>query len=59
MNRLFCFATGSLSTLTVSNFLVLSGYKDVILTQLVSLAGGILSTVIIAWLEHRREKERK
>ena len=60
MNRIFYFMTGTLSTLTVNNSLVMSGYSDFVVTQVVSLAGGILSSIIIAWLQKKwGEKSRE
>lgn len=58
MNRLLYFATGSLCTLTVNNSLNLSGYHDFIITQIISLIGGILSTVIIVYLERLQRKKQ-
>lgn len=59
MNRFFYFATGSLCTLSVNSSLNLSGYHDLLVTQIVSLAGGVLSTLIIAYLERYQRKRQE
>ncbi|MFR2027403.1 MAG: DUF6266 family protein [Odoribacter splanchnicus] len=46
------FTTGALSTLIFSSSWV-STTGNILVRQLVSLTGGILSTVLIAWLKHR------
>lgn len=52
MNKLFYFTTGWLSTLSFSSLLgsqEAGGWQETLL----SLAGGVCSTVLIAWLRWR------
>lgn len=58
MNRLLEFSTGTVMTFLLSHTLVPSDLGTVVVRQLVSLAGGILSTVLIAWLKRRWEKRQ-
>lgn len=58
MNRLLEFSTGTVMTFLFSHTLGTSDLSSVLLRQLVSLVGGILSTVAIAWLKRRWEDRR-
>ncbi len=53
MNRLFDFSTGILMTYIVSHSLFSPDIGNLLLRQLLSLVGGILSTIVIAWLKRR------
>ena len=51
MNHMMSFTTGALSTLIFSSSWSIDDPGNILVRQLVSLTGGILSTV--AWLKHR------
>lgn len=53
MNRLFDFSTGTLMTYIFSHSLFSPDIGNLLLRQLLSLVGGILSTIVIAWLKRR------
>ena len=53
MNHMMSFTTGALSTLIFSSSWSIDDPGNILVRQLVSLTGGILSTVLIAWLKHR------
>ncbi|WP_251619737.1 hypothetical protein [Odoribacter lunatus] len=53
MNRLFDFSTGTLMTFIFSHSLFPSDLGNILIRQLLSLAGGILSTIVIARLKRR------
>ena len=53
MNHMMIFTTGALSTLIFSSSWSIDDPGNILVRQLVSLTGGILSTVLIAWLKHR------
>lgn len=55
MNHLMSFTTGTLSTLIFSSSWSIDDPGNLLVRQLVSLTGGILCTVLIAWLKHRWE----
>ena len=61
MNHMMSFTTGALSTLIFSSSWSIDAPGNLLVRQLVSLTGGILCTVLIAWLKHRwenRENDR-
>lgn len=49
MNRLFHFSTGTLMTFAFNCSLPSSDAEYFLIKQLVSIAGGILSSILIAW----------
>ena len=53
MNHMMSFTTGALSTLIFSSSWSIDDPGNILVRQLVSLTGGILSMVLIAWLKHR------
>lgn len=53
MNRLFDFSTGTLMTFLFSHSLFPPDLGNILLRQLLSLVGGILSSVVIAWLKRQ------
>lgn len=53
MNRLLDFSTGMLTTFAFSSSFVSSGMDSFLIRQLLSVAGGVLSAVVIAWLKRR------
>lgn len=58
MNRLFYFATGWFSTLSLTN--LFSGTDpDFWRDSLLSMLGGICSTVVAAWLRWRWERRKR
>lgn len=53
MNRLFDFSTGTLMTFIFSHSLFPPDISNLLLRQLLSIVGGILSSLLIAWLKSR------
>lgn len=53
------FATGFLGTLTMSSVLPSQEGWESVSTQLLSLAGGVISALLTAWLEHRWKRRDK
>ena len=53
MNHMMSFTTGALSTLIFSSSWSIDDPGNILVRQLVSLTGGILSTVLSAWLKQR------
>lgn len=53
MNRLFNFSTGTLLTFCLSSSLTPPEMENLLLNEIVSLVGGILSAILIAWLRKR------
>ncbi len=58
MNRLFDFSTGMLTTFAFSSSLVLSDMDSFLIRQLLSVVGGVLSAVVIAWLKRCWDNRR-
>lgn len=55
MNRLFHFSTGTLMTFAFNCSLTSSEAEYFLIKQLVSIAGGIICSILIAWLKQRWE----
>ncbi len=53
MNRLFDFSTGTLMTFLFSQSLFPPDLSNILLRQLLSIVGGILSSILIAWLKRQ------
>lgn len=53
MNSLIHFSTGALSTFAFCNSLLPSDLCGMLTRQMISLIGGVLSAVLIAWLKRR------
>lgn len=53
MNHLLNFSMGALSTFTLSASLTPNGIRDLLLSQIVSVVGGVVSAVIIARMQKR------
>ncbi len=58
MNRLVDFSTGTLMTYIFSHSLFSPDITNILLRQLLSLVGGLLSTIVIAWLKRRWDNRR-
>ena len=53
MNKLIVFMLGSCSTFSIHLGLMYVNWWDMLFTHAMSLVGGVVSAVIVAWLQQR------